>query len=32
VPYHICSAATTLHTIYHDTARPSQLVLPVVPL
>ena len=32
VPYHICSAATTLHTIYHDTQRPSHLVLPVIPL
>jgi predicted acyl esterase len=30
VPYHVCSAQTTLHTIYHDTARPSRLVLPVI--
>ena len=31
VPYHICSATTTVHTIYHDTSRPSHLVLPIVP-
>ena len=30
VPYHICSARTTLHTIYHDTASPSHLLLPVI--
>jgi predicted acyl esterase len=32
VPYHICSARTTLHTIYHDTNHPSHLLLPVIPL
>jgi uncharacterized protein len=31
VPYHICSAQTRLHTVYHDAARPSQLLLPVLP-
>ena len=31
VPYHICSARTVVHTIYHDTSRPSHLLLPVVP-
>ena len=31
VPYHVCSARTTLHTIYHDTAHPSRLILPVIP-
>lgn len=31
IPYHICSAKTVVHTIYHDTARPSHLLLPVVP-
>jgi putative CocE/NonD family hydrolase len=31
VPYHVCSARTTLHTVYHDTARPSHLLLPVLP-
>jgi hypothetical protein len=31
VPYHIGSARTTLHTIYHDAARPSHLLLPVIP-
>ncbi len=30
VPYHICSATTRLHTIFHDPARPSHLLLPVV--
>jgi putative CocE/NonD family hydrolase len=32
VPYHICSARTTLHTIYHDTEHPSHLLLPVIPV
>ena len=32
VPYHICSSKTTVHRIYHDTKRPSHLLLPVVPL
>lgn len=31
VPYHVCSAQTTLHTVYHDTARPSRIILPVIP-
>ena len=31
VPYHICSASTVLHRVYHDHARPSHLLLPVVP-
>lgn len=31
VPYHICSSRTTVHRIYHDRARPSHLLLPVVP-
>ncbi len=31
VPYHICSSETVLHTIFHDTARPSHLLLPVIP-
>lgn len=31
VPYHVGSAATTLHHVYHDTARPSYLLLPVIP-
>ena len=30
VPYHVCAAKTTLHTIYHDTAHPSRLLLPVL--
>jgi putative CocE/NonD family hydrolase len=32
VPYHVCSAKTTLHHVYHDTAHPSHLLLPVIPL
>ena len=31
VPYHICSARTVLHKIYHDAIRPSHLLLPVIP-
>ena len=31
VPYHVCSSRTTLHHIYHDTQRPSHLLLPVIP-
>jgi predicted acyl esterase len=32
VPYHICGSRTTLHHVYHDRARPSHLLLPVIPL
>jgi putative CocE/NonD family hydrolase len=32
VPYHICSSRTTVHRIYHDTRRPSHLLLPVIPV
>ena len=32
VPYHVCSSRTTLHTVYHDVAHPSHLLLPVLPL
>lgn len=31
VPYHICSAQTVLHRIYHDPAHPSHLLLPIIP-
>jgi predicted acyl esterase len=31
VPYHVCSAQTTLHHVHHDTAHPSHLLLPVIP-
>ena len=31
VPYHVCSSRTVLHTVFHDTARPSHLLLPVIP-
>ncbi len=30
IPYHICSSKTTLHKLYHDHARPSHLLLPVI--
>ena len=32
MPYPVCAAATTTHRVYHDTARPSHLLLPVIPL
>jgi predicted acyl esterase len=31
VPYHICSSRTTVHSIYRDAARPSHLLLPIIP-
>jgi predicted acyl esterase len=31
IPYHICSSKTVLHRVYHDTKRPSHLLLPVIP-
>lgn len=31
MPFHLCSAATTLHKVYRDVDRPSHLLLPVVP-
>jgi predicted acyl esterase len=30
-PWHLCSSKTTLHKIHHDTARPTHLLLPVIP-
>ena len=30
IPYHICSSKTVVHHVYHDAARPSHLLLPVV--
>lgn len=30
VPYHICSALTVVHRIFHDPMHPSHLLLPVV--
>ncbi len=29
-PYHICSSKTVVHRVYHDTAHPSHLLLPVI--
>ena len=31
IPYHVCSSRTVTHHIYHDSARPSHLLLPVIP-
>ena len=31
-PYHLCSSKTVAHKIYHDSARPSHLLLPIIPL
>ncbi|KAA9160717.1 CocE/NonD family hydrolase [Amycolatopsis acidicola] len=31
VPYHVNSAKTTLHKIFHNTRYPSRLLLPVIP-
>lgn len=30
-PWHICSRKTVVHTVYHDSIRPSHLLLPVIP-
>jgi len=32
IPYHVCSSRTVVHSIYHDPAHRSHLLLPVVPL
>ena len=31
IPYHVCSSRTVVHSIYHDAAHPSHLLLPVIP-
>jgi putative CocE/NonD family hydrolase len=31
-PYHLCSSKTVVHKIYHDTAHPSHLLLPIIPV
>jgi predicted acyl esterase len=31
-PWHLCSSATTRHTIHHDRTRTSKLLLPVIPV
>ncbi len=31
IPYHVCSSRTVMHSIYHDPAHPSHLLLPIVP-
>ena len=30
-PWHVCSSEATRHTVYHDSLRPSSLLLPVIP-
>ena len=33
IPYHLCSSRTkVVHSIYHDAAHPSHLLLPVIPV
>ena len=32
IPYHVCSSRTVVHSIYHDAAHPSYLLLPVIPM
>jgi uncharacterized protein len=31
-PYHLCSSKTVVHKIYHDTAHPSHLLMPIIPV
>jgi len=31
IPYHVCSSQTVTHRIYRDAARPSHLLLPIIP-
>jgi hypothetical protein len=31
IPYHICSHKTVTHQVFRDAARPSHLLLPVIP-
>ena len=31
IPYHICSAKTVLHKVYHNENYPSHLLLPLIP-
>jgi putative CocE/NonD family hydrolase len=31
IPYHVCSSETVTHRIYRDAARPSHLLLPIIP-
>ena len=32
IPYHVCGSRTVVHSIYHDAAHPSHLLLPVIPM
>ena len=32
MPWHLCSSKTTVHKIYHDSGRPSHILLPIIPL
>jgi predicted acyl esterase len=31
IPYHVCSSKTVTHKVYRDAARPSHLLLPIIP-
>lgn len=31
IPFHVCSSETVTHTVYHDAARPSNLLVPLLP-
>jgi uncharacterized protein len=31
IPYHVCSSQTVTHRVYHDSQRPSHLLLPIIP-
>ena len=31
ISYHLCGSKTVLHKVYHDAARPSHILLPVIP-
>lgn len=31
IPYHVCSSRTVTHQVFRDSARPSHLLLPVIP-
>ena len=30
IPHHVCSSRAVTHSVYHDTARPSHLLLPIL--
>ena len=30
IPYHVCASRTVTHSVFHDAARPSHLLLPII--